>query len=66
MLTNVASDATTYTIRQRHENASEDRGEREQREQVALVDARRDDEERQGHDGHADEDRQPVGAARDE
>ena len=43
-----------------------DRREREQREQVALVDARRDGEEREGQDRHADEDRQPVGAARDE
>ena len=44
----------------------EDRPDRDQREQVALVDPCREDEEREGQDGQPDEDRQPVGASGDE
>ena len=44
----------------------EDRREREEREQVALVDAGRDDEERHREDGDADQDREAVGPAGDD
>ena len=43
-----------------------DRREGEQREQVALVDPRRDGEEGEREDRHADEDREPVGPPGDE
>ena len=43
----------------------QDRRQAEEREQVPLVDARRDGEEGQGEHADADEDRQPVRPARD-
>ena len=65
MLANVATLSTTYATRQRDEIAARMIAEREEREAIALVDAGREDEERERQDGQPDEQGEPVRSSGD-
>ena len=60
MLASVARPDSDVGDRPAGETAAQDRAERDEREEVALVDAGRDDEEGDGEDRQPDEDRPAV------
>ena len=66
MFANVAGGGQHVGDAPAQRDGGEDRADRREREQVALVDAGREDEERQREDREPDEHREPVRPAGDE